>query len=160
MNHVAQDPVVGGNPLRPGISRRPVIDGREPARWSRRYRPVSRTQKRKKKKSPFKLPRNLTFFSVFQIWKINRPKIYRWRSTGGKRRRLKWIEFPAIRDFSDDSTIFRNEGDGINLLTRVTAFLKGCRTRDEKIKLNIDTYNLRYMKSWEWKIHLYSINRI
>lgn len=50
---------------------------------------------RKKKKSPFKLPRNLTFFSA-QIWKINRPKIYRWRSTGGKRRRLKWIEFPTI----------------------------------------------------------------
>lgn len=92
VNHVAQDPVVRGNPLRPGISRRPVIDGREPARWSRRYRPVSRTQK---KKSPFKLPRNLTFFSA-QIWKINRPKIYRWRSTGGKRRRLKWIEFPTI----------------------------------------------------------------
>lgn len=47
VNHVAQDPVVRGNPLRPGISRRPVIDGREPARWSRRYRPVSRTQKKK-----------------------------------------------------------------------------------------------------------------
>lgn len=63
-----------------------------------------RRKKKKKKRSPFKLARNLTFFSA-QIWKINRPKIYRWRSTGGKRRRLKWIEFP-VRDFSDVSTIF------------------------------------------------------
>lgn len=80
VNHAAQNPVVRGNPLRPGISRRPVIDGREPARWSRRYRPVSRAQK-KRKKPALKLPRNLTFLST----QISGRSIVVQRFTGGDR---------------------------------------------------------------------------
>ena len=41
VNRVAADPVVRAKPLPPVISRRLVIDGREPARWSRRYRPAA-----------------------------------------------------------------------------------------------------------------------
>lgn len=83
VNHVAQDPVVGGNPLRPGISRRPVIDGREPARWSRRYRPVSRTQKKKEKE---KKKGHLSNYLV--TWRFSPPRSGKsivQRFTGGDR---------------------------------------------------------------------------
>lgn len=83
VNHVAQDPLVGGNPLRPGISRRPVIDGREPARWSRRYRPVSRTQKKKEKE---KKKGHLSNYLV--TWRFSPPRSGRsivQRFTGGDR---------------------------------------------------------------------------